>query len=689
MSFLLALCGEQRGHFFDLDSPITIGTDRSCVIHLRDTTVSWNHARVWNEAEEIFVEDLKSTEGTFLNDKLVDRSTLEEGDVLRTGNSRFALVSKLPQGLKDSTKSGVVRPASQEIENLQKKLVALEKERDELQDSENKLKGERDQLQGVGDQLRAERDQLQDARDQLRVERDQLQEVEDKLIEDRDKKLKKLSLEKAKWEEDKKKFVNESKIFEKRIKELEASITSFTLERDEAWKKIAVHEEQLKSTEDSKNKVEIKLEESQKQAERTLRDLEQSQQRYERAQRQGAEELENLRTEYGHSLNQMRSKAFSDLKELGASSDEKVEAIRKKEEDNLSIYRAKRDEDERRLKEAWALEKQERIEISEKFREQSQNEIQELRGQLDTLREEKHQAIENINRQTQDEFKKAEELSRNREERWFKLLSNGARQTREDRNALVKERNDLQEMVRQLLEELKAIQKTADARVQSVEENSKALLNKLEQAKDESSRQKEEHQNRLREIQEMFDQRYQELSAQLEKERQEWVDECQQWAVERQKWSDDRLALEQELTSQKQADHAKSWEMQEVKTLLEERENEFQQITSKMSQKEAEMKDVLENLTKDHLCESQRWEKQSQISIKNMETSHQRKIHQIEIQYKEELDKLKEYIEELLTRLRTKDAQLRENKENFLVRVAESASKVLAEQSAKAEREGV
>src|SRR4029434_3466945 len=65
--------------------PVTIGRmpDNSVVID--NPAVSGRHARVYREGNHFVLEDLKSTNGTFVNDKPVARYTLLEGDVVLVG----------------------------------------------------------------------------------------------------------------------------------------------------------------------------------------------------------------------------------------------------------------------------------------------------------------------------------------------------------------------------------------------------------------------------------------------------------------------------------------------------------------------------------------------------------------------------------------------------------------------------
>jgi len=72
-------------------STVTIGRDNACELSLKGTVnqnVSGKHAQIVLTAEGVFLVDLKSTNGTFLNDHRVDgRKLLRQGDQFRLGHT--------------------------------------------------------------------------------------------------------------------------------------------------------------------------------------------------------------------------------------------------------------------------------------------------------------------------------------------------------------------------------------------------------------------------------------------------------------------------------------------------------------------------------------------------------------------------------------------------------------------------
>ncbi len=76
--------------------PVTIGRLPDNMIVIDNPAVSGRHARVFREGNHYVVEDLKSTNGTFVNEKPIGRHTLLEGDVVLVG--KHSLVFSLAGG---------------------------------------------------------------------------------------------------------------------------------------------------------------------------------------------------------------------------------------------------------------------------------------------------------------------------------------------------------------------------------------------------------------------------------------------------------------------------------------------------------------------------------------------------------------------------------------------------------------
>ena len=75
-----------------LDGPVNIGRGESCQIRVSDTYVSAAHARIFNRDGTWYVEDLGSTNGTYLNQRRVTTaSEVRAGDRVRIGKTTLEL----------------------------------------------------------------------------------------------------------------------------------------------------------------------------------------------------------------------------------------------------------------------------------------------------------------------------------------------------------------------------------------------------------------------------------------------------------------------------------------------------------------------------------------------------------------------------------------------------------------------
>jgi pSer/pThr/pTyr-binding forkhead associated (FHA) protein len=84
---------ERSGQRLDVDGGLTIGRSGDCDVTLQDTYLSSRHARLANDDGDLSIEDLGSTNGTYVNQELVKgRVRLERGDVVQVGGVLFEVV---------------------------------------------------------------------------------------------------------------------------------------------------------------------------------------------------------------------------------------------------------------------------------------------------------------------------------------------------------------------------------------------------------------------------------------------------------------------------------------------------------------------------------------------------------------------------------------------------------------------
>jgi diguanylate cyclase (GGDEF)-like protein len=69
------------------DVPVIIGRSSECALSLPHSSVSRQHCRIWREDAVYLIEDMASTNHTFLNGKAVTRAELRDGDQISVGNN--------------------------------------------------------------------------------------------------------------------------------------------------------------------------------------------------------------------------------------------------------------------------------------------------------------------------------------------------------------------------------------------------------------------------------------------------------------------------------------------------------------------------------------------------------------------------------------------------------------------------
>ena len=80
---------QRRGRVFELGEEVTIGRSPGCAVYLEDDTfASSAHARVYRLNGELWLEDLRSTNGTFLNNEQLEQpARIQRGDRIKVGST--------------------------------------------------------------------------------------------------------------------------------------------------------------------------------------------------------------------------------------------------------------------------------------------------------------------------------------------------------------------------------------------------------------------------------------------------------------------------------------------------------------------------------------------------------------------------------------------------------------------------
>ena len=103
---VLELATDKEVRAFDLSETfrVAVGRHHSNDVQLRSRRVSSYHAEILSEVEGLFVRDMGSTNGTYVNDEVVRRKKLSSGDCIRIGE--FTLVVRLvPRSDEDDSAS--------------------------------------------------------------------------------------------------------------------------------------------------------------------------------------------------------------------------------------------------------------------------------------------------------------------------------------------------------------------------------------------------------------------------------------------------------------------------------------------------------------------------------------------------------------------------------------------------------
>lgn len=101
-SFLIVIAGNQLGEMSRIEGQADIGRDKKATVRIVDEGISRRHCRVRQlPMGKLLVEDLRSTNGTFVNGERIDKKALEDGDKIQIGSNtvlRYAFTDGLDEG---------------------------------------------------------------------------------------------------------------------------------------------------------------------------------------------------------------------------------------------------------------------------------------------------------------------------------------------------------------------------------------------------------------------------------------------------------------------------------------------------------------------------------------------------------------------------------------------------------------
>ena len=79
------------------EEEVSIGRNQKCIIAIDDNKVSKHHARVFKNEYYYEIEDMCSSNGTFINGKKITRTILKNGDRVMVGESLLIYYDDISQ----------------------------------------------------------------------------------------------------------------------------------------------------------------------------------------------------------------------------------------------------------------------------------------------------------------------------------------------------------------------------------------------------------------------------------------------------------------------------------------------------------------------------------------------------------------------------------------------------------------
>lgn len=86
---LVAVSDWLKGNEFTISEPMLLGRDSNCDITIASTHLSRKHAQITPLPSGLVVEDLNSSNGTFVNGSKIDKKTLNDGDEIQFDTVKF------------------------------------------------------------------------------------------------------------------------------------------------------------------------------------------------------------------------------------------------------------------------------------------------------------------------------------------------------------------------------------------------------------------------------------------------------------------------------------------------------------------------------------------------------------------------------------------------------------------------
>jgi pSer/pThr/pTyr-binding forkhead associated (FHA) protein len=123
---VLSLDGQVMAEYNMNKERYTIGRLPDNDIRIDNAAVSGHHSLIINILNDSFLEDLNSTNGTYVNGKLIKKHALQHGDVVTVGHHQLRFVED-DEAQDEFEKTMVIQPSSRPVEKLRAANEAAEK----------------------------------------------------------------------------------------------------------------------------------------------------------------------------------------------------------------------------------------------------------------------------------------------------------------------------------------------------------------------------------------------------------------------------------------------------------------------------------------------------------------------------------------------------------------------------------
>jgi pSer/pThr/pTyr-binding forkhead associated (FHA) protein len=123
---VLSLDGQVMAEYNMNKERYTIGRLPDNDIRIDNAAVSGHHSLIINILNDSFLEDLNSTNGTYVNGKLIKKHALQHGDVITVGHHQLRFVED-DEAQDDFEKTMVIQPSMRPVEKVRTAAEVAEK----------------------------------------------------------------------------------------------------------------------------------------------------------------------------------------------------------------------------------------------------------------------------------------------------------------------------------------------------------------------------------------------------------------------------------------------------------------------------------------------------------------------------------------------------------------------------------